>query len=72
MPNSNTFAPAAVESSTIRERFARICAMGKARKPSFPPSSRITIAGWCSISARGSRASPPAVVSPLTLALTTW
>src|SRR5262249_9699413 len=43
---------------------------GSPRRPSFAPSSTTTSAGFTSASSFGSRASPPAVVSPLMLALT--
>src|SRR5579863_1853236 len=55
----------------MRCRLVRISASGRPRKPSFAPSSTMTSAGLLSASSFGKRARPPAVVSPLMLALTT-
>src|SRR5690606_14645835 len=71
MPSSITSAPLARDCSTIAERFCCILAAGNPRSPSLPPSSMITSSGCTCSSSTGSRASPPAVVSPLTAALTT-
>ena len=46
-------------------------ASGRPRSASLPPSSRMTTAGLCCASRAGRRVRPPAVVSPLMLALTT-
>ena len=52
-------------------RLVFICATGSPRRPSLPPSSTITTAGWCLSSSGLSRARPPPLVSPEMLALTT-
>src|SRR5215472_16455045 len=72
MPTRSTRAPDVRESSTIRSRLARISVTGSARSPSLARGSSITSPGWCSLSARGNRSRPPPLVSPLSLALTTW
>src|SRR5437773_160509 len=72
MPTSSTRAPAACDRRTMRARFSRVSLTGSPRSPSLAPSSRMTVPGWCSCSARGRRSRPPLVVSPLTLALTIW
>src|SRR5205823_1223321 len=72
MPTSSTWAPAACDRRTMRARFSRVSLTGNPRSPSLAPSSRMTVPGWCSCSARGRRSRPPLVVSPLTLALTIW
>ena len=64
---SRRFCAAAI----IASRFARIASRLPPRNPSLPPSSMIVIAGRCCASSAPSRARPPAVVSPLMLALTT-
>jgi len=58
-------------SARLRSRFARIRAGGKPRRPSLPPSSRMTSSGENVSSAASIRAAPPSVVSPLMLAFTT-
>src|SRR5438105_3300634 len=68
MPTSSTWAPAACDRRTMRARFSRVSLTGNPRSPSLAPSSRMTVPGWCSCSARGRRSRPPLVVSPLTLA----
>src|SRR5438093_379170 len=67
MPRSSTRAPAACARPTIRERFSRVSPSGSPRSPSLAPSSRITVSGRCSCNARGSRSTPPLVVSLLAL-----
>ena len=71
MPTINTFAPAALDSSVILSKFALADATGEPRSPSLPPSSITTCVGLCLESSAGKRLNPPAVVSPLTLALVT-
>ena len=71
MPTINTFAPAALDSSAILSRFALAAATGDPRRPSLPPSSITTCVGVCFSSSAGKRLNPPAVVSPLMLALVT-
>ena len=71
MPSSSTLAPQALASRTIALRLASVIAGGRPRSASLPPSSTITMPGLCCASSAGSRERPPAVVSPLTLALTT-
>src|SRR6185369_1797496 len=55
----------------ISTRLARVASSGNPRSASLAPSSRTTRLGFRSRSSAGSRARPPAVVSPLMLALTT-
>src|SRR6185436_13416729 len=71
MPASSTLAPAARAALAIASRLSRVCATGRPRSASLPPSSITTTCGWCVFSSAGRRARPPAVVSPLMLALTT-
>ena len=58
-------------STPSRRDCSRIASRLPPRSPSLPPSSMIVIAGRCCASSAPSRARPPAVVSPLMLALTT-
>src|SRR5690606_6742916 len=71
MPTSSTFAPASFDARTMRSRLARLCASGSPRRPSLAPSSITTTSGRVRASALPIRDTPPAVVSPLMLALTT-
>src|SRR5436190_10071382 len=71
MPTISTFAPAALARRVISRRLARVVSIGRPRKASLPPSSITTSPGLCWRSKVGSRARPPAVVSPLMLALMT-
>ena len=71
MPTTSTRAPAGFASSPIFSRFAWAAATGEPRRPSLPPSSITTSVGLCLASSAGGRARPPAVVSPLILALVT-
>jgi len=70
MPTSNTRALADFEARIIRSRFARLLARSSPRSPSFAPSSITTTVGRRRWSSRPIRDAPPAVVSPLILALT--
>src|SRR5712664_3801627 len=60
MPTSITRAPWRFAAWTIAARLDFICATGSPRRPSFAPSSTITIAGWVEASTRPIRAAPPA------------
>jgi len=60
-----------LELVAIATRLSRVSFGGSPRKPSLPPSSISTRAGLFCSSAAGSRANPPLVVSPVTLALIT-
>ena len=60
-----------IAADVIATRLSRVDAMLPPRNPSLPPSSMTTIAGLCRASNAGNRERPPAVVSPLMLALTT-
>jgi hypothetical protein len=55
----------------MKPRLSCIAATGRPRRPSLAPSARITTAGLNWSSAAAKRARPPAVVSPLMLALLT-
>src|SRR5690606_18130121 len=59
------------EAATIVARLARVCASGRPRRPSLAPSAMTTTSGCVRDSAASMREAPPAVVSPLMLALTT-
>ena len=54
-----------------RRDSSRVALRSPPRRPSLPPSSMTTMPGRCCASSVGSRARPPAVVSPLMLALIT-
>src|SRR5580765_1669223 len=71
MPTISTLAPASFARRVIACRFARVDSIGRPRNASLAPSSITTSPGFFSRNSVGSRASPPAVVSPLMLALTT-
>ena len=67
----STLAPDWRALSIIEARFCCNCCGGWPRSPSLPPSSSTTRLGLCAASSAGSRAWPPALVSPLIDALTT-
>ncbi len=71
MPTTTTFAPAAFAAFAISRRLACVEASGRPRRASLPPSSMSTTCGRWRASSAGRRERPPAVVSPLMLALTT-
>src|SRR5258708_30235547 len=71
MPRSNTRDPAFCAAATIASIFSRMASRFPPRRPSLPPSSITVTAGRCCASSAARRARPPAVVSPLMLALTT-
>jgi hypothetical protein len=71
IPTSTTRAPAFCAASMMRTRFCFICAIGRPRRPSLAPSSRISTAGLCCCRLFSMRAAPPLEVSPEMLALTT-
>src|ERR1043166_8212824 len=70
MPASSTGRRRAASRRRIASRFPRVCAGSRPRSASFAPSSRIT-ASASSVTDQSIRASPSAVVSPETPALTT-
>src|SRR5213595_628589 len=72
MPTISTFAPAALAWRAISARLLCVVASGSPRSASLPPSSSTTTCGLCALSSAGRRARPPALVSPLMLALITW
>jgi hypothetical protein len=57
---------------TMAARLSFIAATGRPRKPSLAPSARMTTVGLKWAIAAAKRARPPAVVSPLMLALARW
>ena len=71
MPSSTTLAPRLLARSIIFFRFERAIVTGSPRRPSFAPSSITTMAGARRSRSGAKRVRPPAVVSPLILALTT-
>jgi hypothetical protein len=69
MPSNSTFAPEVCDTLTMVVRLACVMLRGKPRKASFAPSSMTTSPGLCLRSKLAKRERPPAVVSPLILAL---
>jgi hypothetical protein len=69
MPSNSTFAPEVCDTLTMVVRLACVVFRGKPRKASFAPSSMTTSPGLCLRSKLAKRERPPAVVSPLILAL---
>ena len=72
MPTIRTSASALRAVWAMVRRFCSVMFRGRPRRASFEPSSSTTTAGACWRSRAGRRATPPLVVSPLMLALTTW
>ena len=71
MPTSSTFAPMPWAAPIMRARLRRVSRSGRPRSASLAPSSITTTDGRWRTTASTIRAAPPAVVSPLMLALTT-
>jgi hypothetical protein len=71
MPTMTTSASALRAACAMVRRFCSVMFSGSPRRASFEPSSSTTTAGSCWRSSAGRRATPPLVVSPLMLALTT-
>ncbi|CFU08888.1 Uncharacterised protein [Bordetella pertussis] len=71
MPTTSTDAPAWRDACAMARRLRSVMSSARPRRASLDPSSSTTTAGACWRSSAGRRASPPLVVSPLMLALTT-
>jgi hypothetical protein len=72
IPSSSTLAPAAGGQLDHVRQIGAHLGDGQRAQPVVAAQLQDDDAGMMQASARGRRARPPAVVSPLTLALTTW